>query len=79
MIMGIIIWHTVAKDRAEWRGVLEAKVHNGLWCLRRGRGRRKRSRRKRSRRKTSRRKTSRRKRGRRRKRRVTKHNEQSWQ
>jgi hypothetical protein len=30
-IMRIRHWHTVAKDRQEWREiVLEAKVHNGL-------------------------------------------------
>jgi len=31
----IIIWHTVAGDGKEWMGtVLDAKVHNGLECLR---------------------------------------------
>lgn len=34
-IMGIINWHTVARDQKEWkRTVLEAKLHDGLWYLR---------------------------------------------
>jgi hypothetical protein len=35
-IMRIRNWYAVAKDRQEWRKiVLEAKVHNGLQCIRR--------------------------------------------
>jgi hypothetical protein len=32
--MGIRLWHRVARDQMEWkRPVLEAKVHNRLYCL----------------------------------------------
>jgi hypothetical protein len=32
--MGIRLWHRVARDRMEWRRtVLEANVHNRLYCL----------------------------------------------
>jgi len=35
-IIGIVIWHRMARDRKEWkRTVLEEKVQNGMWCLRR--------------------------------------------
>ena len=36
-IMGTRNWHTVARDRRKWRTLVEAKVHNGLWCLKRRR------------------------------------------
>jgi hypothetical protein len=35
--IGLRNWHSVARDRNEWRTVLEAEVHNGLQCLRRRR------------------------------------------
>jgi hypothetical protein len=42
-IMGIRNWHAVAKDHQEWRKiVLEADVHNRLYCSRRRRRRRRR-------------------------------------
>jgi hypothetical protein len=61
-------WHTVARDRQEWRrAVLEAKVHNVLESWRR------RARRSRRRRRERKRKKRRRRKRRRRGRKVNKH------